>query len=548
MATNVAKILSTRTIRRQHTDAPQPSLPPSPPGPAISNSPSATEADKASDPATVAETLVRLGSPKGARPRRILGSNHADDSIVRSKGTKRHPTGDRIGGGRHQKGEVILASEVESQLRGDDAEDIVLPRHLSQQPSRRPYRRSDEIDESQDFVPFEDMEIEATREERQASTITDGERASFARLFDMMVASSAEPEVPKPQEKRKEPRKAAQALDGLDDLLDNAVRKAKREPPHLTRPKGFIHRLPRSLQDMAASAAEVAQQRRNAFEEAITTERDPHDPMKLRQDEDYRKVEGLLVAAQTDLELWNVLEDNVFARIRKLDLDNENPVKSRVGADKAKKTKRGRPKKETAPAPDTSLSHLVHDSSGNETRTESLRDRAVGEATAAELAIIGPNYPSFLLRAMRILRHDFPSSLLALSLLPAVKGLGRASYILGASTQLYNELIAIMWHTWADFDAIDELLQEMDRGGLEFNHATLDLLLAIRRQKSHVSDGKYGPAMGAVWEMSRFRRGLKKMDTWRGVVRERLEADAIRKANEQLAEADEAQQDDYSQA
>ncbi|KAK5017373.1 hypothetical protein LTR39_001580 [Cryomyces antarcticus] len=239
------------------------------------------------------------------------------------------------------------------------------------------------------------METEATHEERQASTITDGERASFARLFDMMVANSAEPEVPKSQEKRKEPRKAAQALDGLDDLLDNAVRRAKREPPHLTRPKSFIHKLPRSLQDMAASAAELAQQRRNAFEEAIAMERDPHDPMKLRQDEDYRKVEGLLVAAQTDLELWSVLEDNVFARIRKLDLDNENPVKSRKG---------------------------------------------------------------------------------------------------------------------------------------------------------RVSDGKCGPAMGAVWEMSRFRRGLKKMDTWRGVVRERLEADAIRKANEQLAETDEAQQNDYSQA
>ncbi|KAK5196000.1 hypothetical protein LTR16_006798, partial [Cryomyces antarcticus] len=322
-------LYQTQTIRRQHTDAPQPSLPPSPPGAAISNSSSATEADKASDPATVAEAPVRLWSPDGARPQWILGSNHAHDRIARSEGIKRHPIGDRVGRGRHQKGEVILASGVESQLGGDDAEDIVLWRPPSQQPSRRPYRRFDETDEAQDFVPFEDMETEATHEERQASTITDGERASFARLFDMMVANSAEPEVPKSQEKRKEPRKAAQALDGLDDLLDNAVRRAKREPPHLTRPKSFIHKLPRSLQDMAASAAELAQQRRNAFEEAIAMERDPHDPMKLRQDEDYRKVEGLLVAAQTDLELWSVLEDNVFARIRKLDLDNENPVKSR---------------------------------------------------------------------------------------------------------------------------------------------------------------------------------------------------------------------------
>ncbi|KAJ9648914.1 hypothetical protein H2199_000827 [Coniosporium tulheliwenetii] len=205
------------------------------------------------------------------------------------------------------------------------------------------------------------------------------------------------------------------------------------------------------------------------------------------------RVEELMRAAGTDAELWNVLETEVFSAIRQLELDGPRPSET--------KHTKSSPNQQPSPG----------------------------------LAAIGPNYPSFLLMAVRQFRQEFPSSTLALAVLPEVKALGRSSYALGASTPLYNELITIAWLNYADFHEIDYLLHDMDRGGIEFDGNTLDLIASILVEQQKARRGWLGGAVAAVWEMESLRRGFRKLERWRDVVQARLEADAVRQAHEKDA-------------
>lgn len=149
-----------------------------------------------------------------------------------------------------------------------------------------------------------------------------------------------------------------------------------------------------------------------------------------------------------------------------------------------------------------------------------------------QLAIIGPNYPSFLLIAIRQLRAHFPASTLPFQILPAIKKLGRSSYILGASTPLYNEIIAATWQILADFQKIDDLLKEMDNSGLEFDENTLRLLQQIQREGNRVLSGRQGELKRLWWDFELVRNGWNRVCEWIPVIQERLRALTLRLANE----------------
>lgn len=170
---------------------------------------------------------------------------------------------------------------------------------------------------------------------------------------------------------------------------------------------------------------------------------------------------------------------------------------------------------------------------GTSSSSQMLKDAEKPE----QLAIIGPNYPSFLLIAIRQLRTHFPTSNLPFQIIPTIKQLGRSSYILGASTPLYNELIAAAWHTWSDFDKIHELLKEMDNGGLEFDENTLDLLHKIRREGEKVLRGKHGEVKRLWWNTDMVRSGWDSVVEWIPLVQERHRDAAVRLANESIYEA-----------
>ena len=111
------------------------------------------------------------------------------------------------------------------------------------------------------------------------------------------------------------------------------------------------------------------------------------------------------------------------------------------------------------------------------------------------------NYPVLLLAFLDELRTNFPSSQLAFTVLPMVKSLGRQSYVLGASSALYNGIILDTWRVYSDFHRINELLLEMENAGLEFDYDTLDVLEKIRRQGDRILKGERGVLLKRVWEL-----------------------------------------------
>ncbi|KAF2835178.1 hypothetical protein M501DRAFT_914113, partial [Patellaria atrata CBS 101060] len=228
------------------------------------------------------------------------------------------------------------------------------------------------------------------------------------------------------------------------------------------------------------------------------------------QSEEANRIETLLRTAKTDVELWDVLEREVFSVIKRLKLD-EDPE----------------PAKETSKKPGR-LPKAKIESPTEDNAREKLQ--AFAQSSWHTLASFAPNYPTLLLLSTRQLRSSFPASSLVLNILPTVKSLGRSSYALGASTLLYNELIGIYWMRYGNFDGIISLLKEMDNGGVGFDEGTLGLLEDIVLEAKKAVRGHFGRVLGAVYGMERFRGAFVEIERWREEIGSRLEKEALRRA------------------
>ncbi|OJD37045.1 uncharacterized protein BKCO1_8000128 [Diplodia corticola] len=313
-----------------------------------------------------------------------------------------------------------------------------------------------------------ESEQDAAFHQQRRSTITETERETFAKLFRKYNATTA-------AAGRGQGNINGDLSDATEDTLDSILDEAMVGMKQRATGPGALMKT-----------------------EAIHHEEEDTIIKKAQRKEQFEHIERLMKAAKSDVELWNVLEVEVLSVIRRLNLDAPR-----------------RP-----PSQEEETEQDEH--AGNEGKAD----------LSSSLEIIGPNYPSLVLVAMRQLRVDFPGSTLALALLPAVKSLGRGSYALGASTELYNELLAMTWLTYSDFQGLNDLLQEMENGGIDFNGNTLDLLDHIKRNALDARRGRLGEGANAVLEMDRFRRGINRLQRWRDAIRLRMEAEAIRQAKE----------------
>lgn len=309
---------------------------------------------------------------------------------------------------------------------------------------------------SNDHIPFEFDELHEADDEaeshdkaaiRRDSTITAEERAVFARIFKEIARSSTKEGFPVD--------KANQELDGsfhyskengfqdiheifgqaleqeklskesnATDVLKQGKKSSKRHIEGqdskssllLEDSIGPIHLASLNSGDSATSAVieeeakEVAEMRR--VHESVTVEK--------------------MDAAQTDIELWKVLETEVFILVKSL--------------------------------------------------KDKLRNK--DDTVFPASVLLSKNYSHYCLTALRLLRRKFPTSQFALSLLPAIKKLGPVSYVLGASSSLYNELLLLNWTQYTDLDGISDLLEEMRKQGVEIDGDTIKILHAVARDRS----------------------------------------------------------------
>ncbi|OAA59779.1 hypothetical protein SPI_05977 [Niveomyces insectorum RCEF 264] len=152
------------------------------------------------------------------------------------------------------------------------------------------------------------------------------------------------------------------------------------------------------------------------------------------------KMELLMLAARSDFALWDWMEEHVFALVDELGLAGHE------------RRQRGGP---TARAP---------------------------KKPTKAFQTYGPLYPALLLHGLRLFDghfHGGQTSPLALAVLPRIKARGLASYVLGAGTPFYNQLLRIRWTRFGDSGAVFALLAEMQRAGLAFDQDTLDVVKSI---------------------------------------------------------------------
>lgn len=96
--------------------------------------------------------------------------------------------------------------------------------------------------------------------------------------------------------------------------------------------------------------------------------------------------------------------------------------------------------------------------------------------------VITTLYPRALLITFRLLNTHFPESQLISQFRANIKAQGRASALLGASPELYHEIVNFYWNGCRDLPAVMSFLRDMDLHGVQPSRETIGLLWNIEQQ------------------------------------------------------------------
>ncbi|GKT50470.1 uncharacterized protein ColSpa_10651 [Colletotrichum spaethianum] len=193
------------------------------------------------------------------------------------------------------------------------------------------------------------------------------------------------------------------------------------------------------------------------------------------------RLQALLDQCNTDAEVWDVLEREVFSMVAKLGI-SEGEAQTQPPPEAAKKGK-AKPKQ---------------------------RKRAEKPEPALDMDSHGPLYSMHLLQGLKTLDQSFARpSALAFKIIPRVKELGLASYVLGVSTPFYNELANILWYRHGDTQAVLAVLDEMKFAGLFYDQQTLRLVDTIEMTLDSFRRGQLGIFSKAIGNMPGYNLDVK---------------------------------------
>jgi hypothetical protein len=354
------------------------------------------------------------------------------------------------------------------------------------------------FDEGLDSDLWGEDEIQQLTDSHQSrgSTITARERRAFQKIFSDIFESSLRPSAKKEdwfndddlEDSRPENKQRAKSK--LDNILTSSIRRES-----LSNREGIeaaVERYPPALQAAAARAMGLANNEEDEGAALVEgTQLDEQQLEALREPECTR-VEGLMKNAKTDLELWDVMEKEVFPLIAKLGLEDASSSESAVVPKGVESKKKREKKTNTEEVPE-------------EVQQPELNQLMKAEHEVSPLSIYGPLYPSYLLLGLRLLDRGFAKpSPLALALLPRIKSFGFISHVLGASTQFYNELLRIYHYRQDDFRGMLDLLTEMEDSALDVDDETLGIVLDVIKAQRFIQLGAKGSAIKALWRMPEF--------------------------------------------
>lgn len=411
-------------------------------------------------------------------------------------------------------------------------------------------------------IPFEDSirperdnynDSAGSYSRTRTSTITSSERAVFDRIFKSLPKLDWQ-------------SSASESFDEDDDLVGDgnetlasifnaAIRGASKvgqrkqrlrrdvqlEEPVRDEPSRAlnIERFPPALREAAEKANVVFAQRGRyktiritpKSEEAMAEPEellDHHERMVGRERKtDLERVSSLLEAAKTDEEVWRVLEQEVFSRVKKMNLQLKEEEKKRKKKRKTAAELKGKGKsKEVKQQGPLVLITNTSPTTGDENPSD-----------VSALEILQTNYAIHCLRAMRLFRQYFPASPYAVALLPQIKNLGPISYILGASTEFYNELLYIHYKHYLDPNAVVDLIDEMIDQGIGTNYVTWELIQDGHRYHKKAIRNDFGPLVRGLTQLQGFRTGWSRWEEVRKRVRQENAVVRQRELEEDQVEA-----------
>lgn len=380
--------------------------------------------------------------------------------------------------------------------------------------------RPDRLSDSD--VAFEDGEFTfAEAGKSKKSTMTPSEKVAFDRIFkdiDESTTATATDEIAfDEQDADSDPYedlnsifdKAIQDLRLREELMaDKLTRDEQRQPQRYRRAMDELL----VVKDTAGlSSRAFLRPLRLVYGNEVEGEGDMQENeenLKKACEDHKGLVSGLLERATTDVQIWKVLEEEVFSLIKHLDVQIKFDQKARKASERQEKRlakEKGKEKLANA------------DGDGVINDKGPLKDTALNAPPPAALptntliSILQSNYADYLVSALRLFRRHHTSSFYALYLLPHVKRLGPISYVLGASTGLYNEVLFLKWTQFSDLHGMGDLMQEMLNQGIEANEVTMVFLRRLRAKRSHGLTGRFGPIMFNWWDMRGNRDGWRRM-------------------------------------
>ncbi|KAI1495777.1 hypothetical protein F5X99DRAFT_106839 [Biscogniauxia marginata] len=237
------------------------------------------------------------------------------------------------------------------------------------------------------------------------------------------------------------------------------------------------------------------------------------------------RIEGMIIGAKTDFELWDVLEKEVFTMPAKLGI-----ARSNVETDEALST-------ESTIAPSSEQATNTEDPHDKDVSAIERLEAAAEVGTVSpikadtsgspdphqtlSLYIHGPLYPAYLLLALRRLNMAFRTpSPLVFSILPRIKELGLKSYVLGVSTPFYNELLRIYWTRRGDLSGMLGLLEEMRHCGLYFDEQTASVMDRVDEAVFTMASLKNKNSFGrALMTMPEYEHSMRnRIRHWRAII------------------------------
>ncbi|KAL8930374.1 MAG: hypothetical protein Q9172_000083 [Xanthocarpia lactea] len=320
------------------------------------------------------------------------------------------------------------------------------------------------------------------------STITTTEKAIFERIFkeisDDASKKAAQEDNPLENSFEEDEPLHGDAYSDLNAIFDRAIWKTERAIQQSPR-AGADRKHPDQFSRNFITALDAVGATHKAHRIAIARIGEIDKNIQASVAENNRRVMKKISEAKTDMEIWNVLETDVFTLIKQY----ESQRKDREEQDKPKKRKRG-----------GSLSKADVEAAAAKEKKQSLQAREKSFQQAETEAILSSNYGDYCLAVMRTLRRTYPASPYLMNLLPTIKRLGPISHVLAGSVDLYNEILFLLWSQYSDLHGMADLITEMGNQGIESNEITLRILKMVNSARSRAY--REETPMKLWWELS----------------------------------------------